>query len=101
MPARRSRIRALRPATRRQPLPAVIEEGYCWYNMGGMLSLENDVGPFLAMCLATQRYGVVAITFKGREGIVKVEDVVEMRRPEEIMLRTRHMAGSRPTEAPT
>ena len=61
-----------------------------------MLSLENDVGPFLAMCVATQRYGTVAITFKGREGIVMVKDEVEMRRPEEIVLRTRHMAGPRP-----
>ncbi len=61
-----------------------------------MLSLENDVGPFLAMCVATQRHGTIAITFKGREGIVMVRDEVEMRRPEEIVLRTRHMAGPRP-----
>ena len=66
-----------------------------------MLSLENDVGPFLAMCVATQYHGVVAITFKGREGIVIVKDEVEMRRPEEIVLRTRHMSGPRPREAAT
>ena len=63
-----------------------------------MLSLENDVGPFLAMCAATQYHGVVAITFKGREGITIVRDEVEMRRPEEIVLRTRHMSGQRPAQ---
>ena len=65
-----------------------------------MLSLENDVGPFLAMCVATQHHGDVHIKFKGREGIVTVTDEVEMRRPEEIVLRTRHMAGPRPARAP-
>ena len=63
-----------------------------------MLSLENDVGPFLAMCVATQHYGDVHIKFKGREGIVMVIDEVEMRRPEEIVLRTRRMAGPRPQD---
>jgi hypothetical protein len=61
-----------------------------------MLSLENDVAPFLAMCAATQYHGDVTIKFKGREGIVIVTDEVEMRRPEEILLRTRHMSGPRP-----
>ena len=63
-----------------------------------MLSLENDVGPFLAMCVATQCHGAVTITFKGRDGIVMVKDEVEMRRPEEIVLRTRHMSGPRPAQ---
>lgn len=82
----------------RQPPAAPIDGPYCRYRcilLDGMLSLENDVGPFLAMCVATQRYGTIAITFKGREGITIVKDEVEMRRPEEIVLRTRHMSGPR------
>ena len=59
-----------------------------------MLSLENDVGPFLAMCVATQYHGVVTVTFKGREGIVTVNDEAEMRRSEEIHLRMRNMGRS-------
>jgi hypothetical protein len=66
-----------------------------------MLSLENDVGPFLAMCVVTQYYGDVTITFHGHEGIVKVIDKVEMRKPDEIHRRQRHMAGQRSREATT
>lgn len=69
-----------------------------------MLSLENDVGPFLAMCVATQHHGDVTLHFKGREGIVAVTDDANMRRPEEITRRTRYMSGPRSAgarDAPT
>ena len=61
-----------------------------------MLSLENDVGPFLAMCVATQYYGDIILHFEGNKGITEVEDKVSMRRLDEIQRRIRHMAGPRP-----
>ena len=65
------------------------------------MSLENDVGPFLATCVVTQYHGLVHIEFRGREGIVAVTDEREMRRPDELHLRRRHMTGPQPKRAPT
>jgi hypothetical protein len=63
-----------------------------------MLSLENDVGPFLATCVVTQYHGLIHIEFRGDKGIVAITDEREMRRPEEVQLRMRHMRGSQPRE---